>query len=284
MSGKRKRRSVFGRAMKRIFASKSFAVIVGVASASYVWFVYRTARWRWIGREHFDAANADARSYIGAVWHARLAPIAMLRPRGRRAVALASEARDGEMIAQTVRFLGGETVRGSSRDPKKPEKERGGAAAVEILIKQLRAGAIVVITPDGPRGPRMRAKPGVALISAGGGAPVLPVAYSMRRAKVFGSWDRFMLPWPFGRGAIAFGPMIEPARVSDPAALEAKRAEIEAAIQSATRLADAAVGRETPEPGEPIDFRGAELEAERAAAERGARMETQADTAERAAI
>lgn len=229
-----------------------FAIIAGALCSVYVRLVFHTTRWRWIGREHYEAAKADPRSFIGAVWHARLAPIAMLRPRGRRAVAMASEARDGEMIAQTIRFLGAESVRGSSRDPRKPDKDRGGAAAVEALIARARSGDIVVITPDGPRGPRMRAKIGVALVAERSGAPVLPVAFSVRRAKVFKSWDRFMLPWPFSRGAFAFEPMIDPPAADDPSAREVFRRRVEAAMNAATRAADAAVGRETPEPGEPL--------------------------------
>lgn len=252
MAAKKKRRSVFGRLLRRLVASKAFAFVFGLLAALYVRLVFYTARWRWIGREHYDAANADPRSYVGSVWHGRLTPIAMLRPRRRRAVAMASEARDGEMIAQTIRFLGGHTVRGSSRDPRKPNKDRGGGAAAEILMRRLRRGDIVVITPDGPRGPRMRAKAGVALIAAGGGAPVLPVAFSMRRAKVFRSWDRFMLPWPFSRGAFVFMPLIEPPTTGDAAAIAAMQAEIEAAMLEATRIADEAMGRETPEPDAPL--------------------------------
>lgn len=249
---RKRRRSALGRLQKRIFGSKSFAVVVGVACALYVRIIFYSTRWRWIGREHLEAAYADPRAFIGAVWHARLTPIPMLRPRGRRAVALASEARDGEVIAQTIRFLGGETVRGSSRDPRKPARDRGGAAAIEALIDVLKSGAIVVITPDGPRGPRMRAKPGVARLALWSGAPVLPVAFATRRAKIFKSWDRFMLPWPFGRGVFVFGPLIEPPSAGGPAALEALRGAIEDAVIDATRRADAAVGRETPEPGEAI--------------------------------
>ena len=249
-----KKRSAFGRLLKQ-FASTTFAaVLIGLLASLYIRLFYYSTRWKWVGREHYEAANADPRSYIGSVWHARLLPIAMLRPRGRRAVALASEARDGEMIAQTMRFMCAETVRGSSRDPKKPEKNRGGSAAVSPLVDALSEGAIVVITPDGPRGPLMRAKPGVAKIAAAAGAPVLPVAYAARRAKLFKSWDRFMLPWPFTRGVFVFKPLIEPPAHDDPAAIEAVRQKIEAAMIEATREADAALGRETPEPGERLSF------------------------------
>ncbi|MCI4665419.1 MAG: lysophospholipid acyltransferase family protein [Neomegalonema sp.] len=260
-----KKRGVIGRAAKQIAGSKAFAVFVGFVASLYVRIAYYTTRWRWIGREHLAQANADPRSYIGAVWHGRLAPIAMLRPRGRRAVALASAARDGEMIAQTMRFLRAETVRGSSRDPKKPDRDRGGSAAVAPLIAELRAKAIVVITPDGPRGPIMRVKPGVAVISASAEAPVLPVAYAVRRAKLFNSWDRFMLPWPFNRGVFVFGPLIEPAPAHDPAAIEARRQEIEAALYETTRRADEAIGRLTPPQGEPLDLSDARPELENAA-------------------
>ncbi len=219
--------------------------------AGYVLLIWYTTRWKWVGREHLDAMMARP-SFIGSVFHARLAPIVMLRPRGRRAVALISANSDGDVIARLIANLGAEAVRGSSRDPKKADKDKGAAEAVSRLSVALQEGAIVVVTPDGPRGPRMRVKAGVAAVSAAAGAPVLPVAYSVRRAKIFRSWDRFMLPWPFTRGVFVFGEPIE-APAESPEAIEAHRAAIEKAMLAATREADRLMDRDTPEQGRPLD-------------------------------
>ncbi|MEL6980037.1 MAG: lysophospholipid acyltransferase family protein [Pseudomonadota bacterium] len=228
------------------------ARLVGAAAprllALYVWVIFRTGRWRYIGREHLEAMFA-APCFIASVWHGRLAPIAMLRPKARRAVALISASRDGAILGRVMAHLGAEGVFGSSRDPRKADKGKGGAAASQRAVAALKQGAILVITPDGPRGPRMRAKPGVAAIAAASEGWVLPVAFSARWATEFGSWDRFLAPWPFTQGVFVFGPPIAPPPKGDEAALARHRAAVEAAMIAATREADRAMGRETPEPG-----------------------------------
>lgn len=238
------------RLIRRVLDSAGSRLLGGVAGF-YIWLIFQTTRWRYEGREHLEAMLAE-KSFVAAVWHARLAPIAMLRPRGRRAVALISANRDGAFLARVMANTGAQAIFGSSRDPRKADKSKGGSEALSKAVTALKTGAILVITPDGPRGPRMRAKPGVAAMAAAASAPVLPVAYSVRRALVLKSWDRFMAPWPFGRGVFVFGPPIPPADPSDPDALEARRAEIEAALIAVTERADGLIGRETPEPGPPL--------------------------------
>ncbi|MEM9725579.1 MAG: lysophospholipid acyltransferase family protein [Pseudomonadota bacterium] len=243
------------RLVRPVLDSALTPVLAGFGSL-WIYLVYFTTRWRYSGRENLDAALAEP-GFIASVWHGRLAMIAMLRPRGRRAVALISRNRDGAMLARMMRNLGAEAVFGSGRDPGKEAagpKVRGAAAAVQRSVTALREGAILVITPDGPRGPAMRAKPGVSAIAAHAGAAVLPVAYSTRRAKVFETWDRFLAPWPFTRGAFVFGPLISPpADPSDPASLERHRSAVEEAMIRATEQADRLVGRETPRPDQAQD-------------------------------
>lgn len=232
---------------KRLLGSVAVRRAVGGLGAAYLWLIFRSTRWEWVGREHLNAMFA-APAFIGAVWHSRLAPIAKLRPRGRRAVALISENRDGDLIARVIQNTGAESVRGSSRNADKPELDKGGREAAAGLVDALGAGAIVVVTPDGPRGPRMRAKAGVAVVAAAAQVPVLPVAYATRRGKEFRSWDRFRLPVPFDRGVWVFGAPIPPADPNDPDAIEARRREIEEAVIAATREADRRMDRTTPEP------------------------------------
>lgn len=229
---------------------------LGALFAAYISLVALTTRWRWIGREHWDDARRRPR-LVAAVWHGRLLPLVMVQPKdGRPVVALISANRDGEYIARALKPFGVSAVRGSSRDPNKPGKPKGGAAAAPALVAAARAGGFVVVTPDGPRGPIFRAKPGVATVSAAADAPVLAFSASMSAAIVFKSWDRFMLPLPFGRGAVACEPVVEPSAREDRDALEAKRAEIEAALYRATLAADAAVGRTTPEQGQALSPSG----------------------------
>ncbi|MFN3822022.1 MAG: lysophospholipid acyltransferase family protein, partial [bacterium] len=69
----------------------------------------------------------------------------------------------------------------------------------------LRAGRIVAIFPDGPTGPRHQLKEGVIQLAKRSGAPILPISYSARPAKIFNSWDQFMVMLPFSRGVLIIG-------------------------------------------------------------------------------
>lgn len=225
--------------------------VIGGIGVGYIWFFYYTTRWKRVGQEHLDGMLAQGGG-VACAWHARLFPIAMLRPRGRRALAMVSSNRDGEIIARILAGAGIGAIRGSSHDPRKPRVDRGGSSALQRALKEVRDGAIVTVTPDGPRGPLMRAKPGAAWVAIAAQAPVMPIAFAVRRAKIFNSWDQFILPWPFNRGVLVFGAPLYPPTSLDDAALEAFRAEIEAALYAATLEADRLVGRETPQQGPPL--------------------------------
>lgn len=238
--------------LKRARASWLMRWTIGWMGGFFLWLQFYTTRWSWVGREHLDAMFASG-GFLAAVWHSRLAPIAMLRPRGRRALALISNNRDGDLIARVVENTGGEAVRGSSRDPRKADKDKRGSEALRKMVEAVGEDVIVVVTPDGPRGPRQRVKPGVMLAATAAGCPVLPVAYSVRRALVFKSWDRFMLPLPFNRGVFVFGAPVPAPTPDDAESLARRIAELEAAVDAATREADRLMGRETPEPGPQLE-------------------------------
>jgi lysophospholipid acyltransferase (LPLAT)-like uncharacterized protein len=92
-----------------------------------------------------------------------------------------------------------------------------------------------VTTPAGPRGPRRVAAPGVAQVAALSGAPVLPCAAQVSRRRVLRSWDRMVIPRPFGRGAVVVGRAIQVPREG----WEASLPEIAAALDAAADRADA---------------------------------------------
>jgi lysophospholipid acyltransferase (LPLAT)-like uncharacterized protein len=94
----------------------------------------------------------------------------------------------------------------------------------------------VVMTPDGPRGPRRVAAPGVAQLAALSGVPVLPCSAQTSRRWQMKSWDRMVIPRPFGRGVVVCLPSIPVGRTNWKAAVP----EIEAAMTRAAEQADAA--------------------------------------------
>lgn len=144
-------------------------------------------------------------------WHGRLLMMPFLYP-GQPATILISQHRDGEYITRIAERLGFRVVRGSAT--------RGGARAFKQLIHALRDGSNVAITPDGPKGPRQRAKSGVIELARLSGMPILPVAFGAWPRTILKSWDQFLVPCPFGRGVYVWGEPIYVPGNADTAAVE----------------------------------------------------------------
>jgi lysophospholipid acyltransferase (LPLAT)-like uncharacterized protein len=129
----------------------------------------RTMRVETRGQEGVDALYRDGRHIILAFWHAQQLMIP-LGYRGAGSTVLISQHGDGEIIARIIARFGHQAVRGSST--------RGGAGALRALIKLGRAGRDVVVTPDGPKGPRQMAKLGVVQLAKATGLPIMPMAFA----------------------------------------------------------------------------------------------------------
>ena len=168
---------------------------------------------------------------IYALLHGNLL-LPSFRMRQTGAVVMISRHRDGEIIAQAVERLGFATVRGSST--------RGGGFAARDLIEQWPQRPWVV-TPDGPKGPRGSVKPGLIRLAEATGRSIQPMVGAARPAKVFGSWDRFTLPWPFARIVVFFGePMVVPAGLDD-AGRDRLARELERRLEDAEKSAQQAL-------------------------------------------
>jgi hypothetical protein len=109
----------------------------------------------------------------------------------------------------------------------------------EALVKE---GVSPVITPDGPRGPRFQFKPGAILLAQMSGRPILPLAYAASRAWLI-KWDKFVLPVPFSRIAIAVGAARYVPRVTDAAAIERFQVELKNDLKKLYHVASAALGK-----------------------------------------
>ena len=217
--------------------------------ALYIRLILLTTRWEKIGEDNYAAATSTGLGLIAAIWHGRLFLSPCWPPPGRRTVAMISNNLDGDLIAGIVWRFGVFSVRGSTYDHEKG-RDKGGAEAFKGAFSELENHSVVAITPDGPRGPRMRAQAGAAVLSIQTGIPVVPVAFSTVRGKVLRNWDRFLIPFPFGRGVQIFGEPLSPppADTHDPGAVEAFRVQIETALTHITQEADRLCGREPVEP------------------------------------
>lgn len=152
------------------------------------------------GEERWRALAEAGKPHVFLLWHDALLPL-LWKHRGRGVTIVVSEARDGEYLAAYARRIGYREARGSS--------SRGGVRALVGAVKALRAGGVAAFTPDGPRGPRRTFKGGVLLAAQKGQAAVVPLHAGADRAWRLHSWDRFLLPKPFARVRIAYGPVFE---------------------------------------------------------------------------
>jgi lysophospholipid acyltransferase (LPLAT)-like uncharacterized protein len=172
---------------------------------------------------------------IYTVWHGQILLLPYLYGRRFRIHALTSRSRDGEILSRFVQGFGMRVERGSS--------SREGARALRALARVVRdESASVVIVPDGPRGPRHVAQSGAVVLAKLTGAPIVPVAFGALPRRVLRSWDGFIVPRPFARAAVVFGALITVPRDADRDVIEAKRRDLEAALQEVTALADRAAG------------------------------------------
>jgi lysophospholipid acyltransferase (LPLAT)-like uncharacterized protein len=212
--------------------------------AQYIRLVRITGRWDAVGAELPAQFWDGGKPFILAFWHGRILMMPYCWRRSQPIRMLISTHRDGQIIARTVSHFGIETVAGSS--------SKGGSAALRSMLKSLKDGVCVGITPDGPRGPRMRASEGIVQVARLSGATVIPCTFSAASRKVLGSWDRFILARPFSRGVFVWGAPITVSRDADAAAQEAARLAIERALNAITEDADARMGHAPLQPAEAV--------------------------------
>jgi hypothetical protein len=153
--------------------------------------------WRFEIRGGGHFASVATRPFVFALWHHTLLPLLWWH-RHRGITLLVSAHRDGELVARAAARMGYRLARGSST--------RGGATGYRGLLRTLAAGAVVAVTPDGPAGPAGVVKPGVVRVAHRAGAPVLPVTARVDRSWRLRSWDRLLVPRPFARIVVEYGP------------------------------------------------------------------------------
>lgn len=209
----------------------------GRAMATLIYAVVRSVA----GTLRFSASDAPGLltghlpgNLIFCAWHNRLSvslPIynKFLRHRqpGCRLAALVSASKDGGLLARILELFGVQPVRGSS-------SRRGPQALLELTTWAER-GFDLAITPDGPRGPTYVVQEGVMALAQLTGLPVVPVGYNFSPKMRLNSWDRFQIPFPFGRCEVFFGKPIYVPRDTNDQERAVLREELENGLKALTR-------------------------------------------------
>jgi lysophospholipid acyltransferase (LPLAT)-like uncharacterized protein len=185
--------------------------------------------------ERYRSLKARGVPILFALWHGRMF-LSIQAHRGQGIVTMASQSKDGEVIAQWLTRNGYSVVRGSTT--------RGGSAALREMVRRVRSGRHAALTVDGPRGPARVVQPGVVQLARLTGAWILPITSSSSRPRFLRSWDRYLVPLPFSSNVVAYG---EPFPIDAAASENLVLSRIGEALDAATRAADEAAGITPPE-------------------------------------
>ena len=168
-----------------LFGIKKFICFTGV-----------TAKISWVGKEIVDEMIESSHPFIICAWHNDIYFSTWLL-KEMNLTALISSSRDGEYINQVLSGFGFRAVRGSST--------RGGIGAMKNLVRCLKEGHSIAITPDGPQGPIHKVQEGIIALAKMTGAPIIPWRYEGNSCWNLNSWDNHKIPKPFSIISSVFG-------------------------------------------------------------------------------
>jgi len=186
------------------------------------------------GEEKIRRLAEKGSGAILLVWHnSTIIPMYHFRHRG--IYAISSVSRDGELQSRLLASRGFKLIRGSSA--------RRGVQVLLESARRLKEGAMLTLTPDGPRGPSRQVQPGSIQLAAKTGSPIVPVGVACSRGRRVNSWDHHLIPYPFARAAICVG---EPILINlEERPLEEWRAVVRDALNAADDAAARMLGGRT---------------------------------------
>ena len=157
----------------------------------------------------FNKKKSPQEQYIFLLWHNRLYFMPMLVPSFylKKCCGLVSMSRDGGILTDLIKSFGLKVIRGSS--------SKGGSKAMFEMEKMLNQKYNIVMTPDGPRGPKYDMKPGAIKLASKTGTAIIPVALNSQKHKELSNWDATQIPLPFSKLEFTYGePISIPADIS----------------------------------------------------------------------
>ena len=236
--------------LKRLLRSEIGQGVLSWLLAHFIRLTARSIRWEMPNPVHRAAAYDPDVPIIAIFWHSRVMQMTEGWKTDKPLAMLQSPHPDGKVIARAIQRLGFQTIWGSST------KGKGGAAGLRYLVKALRGGLSVGITPDGPRGPRMHLSAGVVAAARLSGAPIIPGAWNTEHRKALNTWDRMLIARPFSRGVLLWGEPIHVPKTLTPEEFEHYRLLIETRLIELTDRADLYFGHQPVAQADPSDVKG----------------------------
>ncbi len=229
--------------MKTALKSHIMQDILAALIVGYLRFCYATTRWTHIGREPVEALWDAKGPIVWMFWHQRLhmGHAAWPKDRAQPLAVLASLSNSGEVSVKVNTRFGHTSIRGSSTKKSDPAKDKRGTQAFRELLRWLRDGKAVAMTPDGPRGPAMVMTEGSIKLAQMARAPIVLLGQSTTRFITLRSWDAMRVPLPFSKGVMVWD-VLPPPTADTPQAFEALCDSIGARLTALCLDADQRLG------------------------------------------
>ena len=186
---------------KKILRTKLAYSVICWVGAKYIKFVSFTNSWSFINKKYVENLWKKNEAFILCFWHGRLLMMPLSWNKKKKINVLISTHSDGQLLSKTVKHFNIETITGSS--------SKGGSEAIRNIIKSLKSGISIGMTPDGPRGPRMKVNSAIIKIASLTGHKIIPLSYSVKKKFFLNSWDKFLVALPFGKGCFVWGKPIK---------------------------------------------------------------------------
>jgi hypothetical protein len=225
---------------KRLARSPVIPWIGGTLIWAYMSILSHTLRWRVEGMDHVRKIWDTPQGWVAATWHSRILLMPMIqivcRPKWPKpphpAALMVSPSKDGEFTKRAGTWLGLFIIRGSSSGRK--DKSKRGVSAAREAMEVMKKGGCIVMTIDGPKGPREVVGIGTIKLAQQMGVPIIIYGLSAH-AKRMNTWDRLLVPKPFAKAAVVIP---EPIPTSKDMDSEELRLRVERALKAATARAD----------------------------------------------
>ena len=191
--------------MIKYFSSfRLIQTLISLIGSIYVLTVYKTSKVNLKNRKKIENLLERNESFIYSFWHDQLLMCPLTWQSNSNIKVLISKHRDGDIIAQLISNLGFEAIRGSTHKTNKI-KNKGGLLSARKMIKSLKNGISIGISPDGPKGPRHKVSDGILSISRLSKSVILPVGIGFKKKWVLNTWDKFIIPKPFNEITVVWG-------------------------------------------------------------------------------
>jgi len=215
------------RVIKRFSKTHIGQKLIGFLFYSITSLISRSIRWEYLVQNEKSNIFNSNKEYIFCCWHNKLFLGPHLLPRNRIINALQSSHSDGMVTSLAFKYLGMNVILGSSK--------KGGMQAFRKMVKCIKSGESVAITPDGPKGPKEKVKEGIIKLAQITETSIIPLVWTTNKFKLINSWDNFVIPYPFSKGVYSFGKPIYIKKQINEYELEIARQNLENEIKRLTK-------------------------------------------------